>query len=73
MPEEKISVEEALRAYTWGAAYAAFDERVKGTIEAGKLADLAVLSDDILSLDPARISQARVVMTIFDGRVIYRK
>ena len=73
VPEEKISVEEALRAYTWGAAYAAFDERVKGTIEAGKLADLAVLSDDILSLDPARISQARVVMTIFDGRVIYRK
>jgi len=73
VPEEKISVKEALRAYTWGSAYAAFDERLKGTIEPGKLADLAVLSDDILSVDPAKLSQARVVMTVFDGRVIYRR
>lgn len=73
VPEEKISVEEALRAYTWGAAYAAFDEHLKGTIAVGKLADLAVLSDDILSMDPAALNQARVVMTVFDGQVIHRR
>ncbi len=73
VPEEKISVEEALRAYTWGSAYAAFDERIKGTIEVGKLADLAVLSEDILSVDPAQLNRARVVMTVFDGRVVYRR
>jgi hypothetical protein len=59
--------------YTWGSAYAAFDERVKGTVEAGKLADLAVLSEDILSLDPAELNRARVVMTVFDGRVVYKR
>lgn len=73
IPEEKISVQEALRVYTWGSAYAAFDERVKGTVEAGKLADLAVLSEDILSLDPAELNRARVVMTVFDGRVVYKR
>ncbi len=73
VPEQKISVEEALRAYTWGSAYAAFQERIKGSIEAGKLADLAVLSDDILTMEPAALGQARVVMTIFDGQVIYRR
>jgi len=73
VPEEKVSVEEALRAYTYGSAYAAFEERIKGIIEPGKLADLAVLSEDILSIDPAAIRQARVVMTVFDGRVIHRR
>ena len=73
VPAEKISVEEALRAYTWGSAYAAFDERLKGTIETGKLADLAVLSDDLLSMEPLKLSQARVVLTVFDGRVVYRR
>lgn len=72
VPQQKITVEEALRAYTWGSAYAAFDEGIKGAIEAGKLADMVVLSGDVLTMDPAEISQARVVMTIFDGRVIYQ-
>jgi len=73
VPEEKISVEEALRAYTFGSAYVAFEERIKGTIEPGKLADLAVLSEDILSIDPEGILRTRVVMTVFAGRVIYRR
>jgi hypothetical protein len=71
VPEQKISVAEAIRAYTMGSAYASFDEKVKGSIEPGKLADMAVLSHDILTIDPIEIEQARVVMTIFDGRVIY--
>ncbi len=73
VPEQKISVAEAIRAYTWGSAYASFDEANKGTIEPGKLADFAVLSDDILSIDPVEIAKTKVVMTIFDGRVVYER
>ena len=68
-----ISVAEAIKAYTWGSAYASFDEKIKGTIEVGKIADFAVLSDDILTIDPTRIEKTKVVMTIFDGRVIYER
>jgi predicted amidohydrolase YtcJ len=70
IPEQKISVEDAVRAYTVGSAYASFDEKIKGSIEAGKLADLVVLSDDIFSIDPVKIADVKVYMTIFDGRLI---
>jgi hypothetical protein len=73
IPEQKISVPEAIRAYTMGSAYASFDERSKGSIEPGKVADIAVLSMDILSVDPTEIATARVVMTVFDGRIIYER
>lgn len=73
VPEQKISVAEAVRAYTLGSAYASFDEKIKGSIEVGKIADLAVLSDDIFKVDPVRIEQARVTMTVFDGQVIYER
>jgi len=73
VPEQKITVAEAIRAYTWGAAYASFEEGIKGTIEPGKLADLAVLSADILTIDPAAISDTKVVITVFDGKIIYRR
>jgi hypothetical protein len=71
VPEQKISVEEAIKAYTINNAYAAFEENEKGSIEAGKLADLIVLSDDILTIDPIKIKDVKVVMTIFDGKIIY--
>jgi predicted amidohydrolase YtcJ len=71
VPEQKISVEEAVRAYTFGSAYAEFQEDVKGTITAGKLADLVILSRDIFKIDPNEIDKVRVVMTIMDGRVVY--
>ena len=71
IPEQKITVEEAIRAYTMGSAYASFSEKFKGSIESGKLADFAVIGDDILTIDPAAIEKARVVLTVFDGRVIY--
>jgi predicted amidohydrolase YtcJ len=73
VPEQKISVAQAIRAYTLGSAYAAFDERIKGSIQPGKLADLAVLSSDILSIDPAQIPKVQLVMTVFDGKVIFSR
>jgi hypothetical protein len=73
IPEQKITVAEAIRAYTWGSAYASFEDKYKGTIEAGKLADLAVLSSDILTIDPAGIDKVKVVLTVFDGKVIYQR
>ncbi|MEP7273019.1 MAG: amidohydrolase [Acidobacteriota bacterium] len=73
VPEQKITVAEAIRAYTLGSAYASFEEKSKGSIEVGKLADLAVLSEDILRIEPAAIDRVTVTMTIFDGRVIYER
>lgn len=71
VPEQKVTVAEAVRAFTYGSAYASFDETVKGTLEVGKLADLAVLSADIFRIDPVQIEKAKVVLTVFDGKVIY--
>jgi len=73
VPEQKIAVAEAVRAYTMGSAYASFDEKIKGSIEPGKLADLAVLSADIFKINPVEIGKVKVVMTVFDGRVIYER
>src|SRR5215207_9247275 len=70
VPEQKITVEESVRAYTFGSAYAAFAENVKGGITPGKLADFVLLSQDIFAIDPADIEKVRVVMTIVDGRVV---
>lgn len=70
-PEERISVEQAVNAYTQGSAYARFSEDKLGTLEPGKEADLAVLSQDIFSVDPYDISKTRVVMTMAGGRVVF--
>jgi predicted amidohydrolase YtcJ len=71
IPEQKITVQETVRAYTVGSAHAEFAERMKGTITAGKLADLVILSSDIFTIDPKEIEKVRVRMTIVDGRVVY--
>jgi predicted amidohydrolase YtcJ len=73
IPGQKIKVDEAIRAFTLGPAYAAFDEKIKGSIEPGKLADMVVLTDDILHMEPSLLNTAKVEMTIFDGRVIYER
>ena len=70
VPEQKITVAEAVHAYTMGSAYASFEDNIKGSIEPGKLADIVVLSDDIFTIDPVKIADTKVYMTIFDGRVI---
>lgn len=72
-PEQKITVEQALRAYTAGAAFAAFDEKDKGTVEAGKLADLALLDRDLTTIAPETIRDASVTMTIVGGKVVFEK
>ena len=72
-PEQKISVEEAIEAYTINNAYAAFEEREKGSITIGKLADFVVLSDDILSIDPVEIEKVKVEMTIAGGKIVYKR
>jgi len=71
-PEQRLSVEQALRAYTQGSAYAAFEEKVKGTIAPGKLADIVVLSDDLFSIPPEKIREVHVLTTIVGGRVVFR-
>lgn len=71
IPEQKISVEESIRAYTIGSAVAEFQEKEKGTLAPGKLADLVIVSDDIFKIDPKEICKAKVDMTIMDGRVVY--
>ena len=73
VPEQKISVAEAVHAYTVGSAYAAMEDDVKGSLEPGKLADLAVLSKDIFHIDPVEIQNTKVDVTIFDGKVIFER
>lgn len=70
-PEKRITVDDALRLYTVNAAYASFEEKVKGSIEAGKLADLVVLSHDPMTVPSSKIKDIRVETTIVGGRVVY--
>ncbi|MGD0179477.1 MAG: amidohydrolase family protein [Terriglobales bacterium] len=70
-PEQKLTVAEAVEAYTMGSAYAEFQENVKGSIAPGKLADMVMLSDDIFSVDPAKIRDMKVLKTIVGGKVIW--
>ena len=72
-PEQKISVQEAIEAYTINNAYAAFEENEKGSITTGKLADFVVLSDDILTIDPVAIERVQVKMTVVDGKTVYTR
>jgi hypothetical protein len=70
-PEERISMEQALRAYTIDAARAAFDGDVRGSLKPGKLADITVLNQNLLEIQPHRILDTEVLMTIVDGRVVF--
>ncbi len=70
-PEERVSRDEALNMLTKWAAYAAFEEKDKGTLEVGKLADITVLSRDIMKLPKAQIPKTKCVMTVIGGEVAY--
>jgi predicted amidohydrolase YtcJ len=72
-PEEKITMQEAITGYTAKAAYLTREENVKGTLEPGKLADIIVLSDDLLTIDPEKILDVQVLMTIVGGKVVYER
>ncbi|HEY2905003.1 MAG TPA: amidohydrolase [Vicinamibacterales bacterium] len=73
VPEQKISLQQAVAAHTAGSAYAEFQEKEKGTIARGKLADLVILSDDIFSIPPAAIKDAKVQTTIVAGKIVYQR
>lgn len=71
IPKEKITVLQALNAYTKNAAFASFDEQEKGTLEVGKLADFVVLSDNLLKVNPGTIKNIEVLQTYVGGKLIY--
>lgn len=72
VPEQKISLEEALTAYTAGSAYAEFQENEKGKLIRGMLADLVVLDEDIFAIPPAQLKGVKVVLTMTGGKVVYQ-
>ncbi|MBI4902200.1 MAG: amidohydrolase [Acidobacteria bacterium] len=73
IPEQKVSMDTALRGYTTQAAYASFDERTKGRLQPGMLADLLILSQDVFQIPPMDVHKTKVDVTIFDGRVIFNR
>jgi predicted amidohydrolase YtcJ len=73
IPRERLTIEEAITAYTLGSAYAEFMEHEIGSLEQGKLADLVVLNRNLLTVHPADILRARVVYTIVDGKIVYEE
>ena len=73
VPEQKITVEEALRAYTVGSATGSFDEARKGTLARGKLADLVVIDRDLTTIAPESIRDARITMTVVGGRIVFER
>jgi predicted amidohydrolase YtcJ len=73
IPEQKIPVEEALKAYTINAAYASFEENIKGSLEPGKLADFVVLEKDITTIPANEIRDVNVLLTVVGGRTVFKR
>jgi predicted amidohydrolase YtcJ len=73
IPEQKIGVEDALRAYTSDGAYASFDEPIKGSLERGKLADIVLIDHDLTRIPPETIRDAKILKTIVGGKVVYER
>ncbi len=71
LPEERISASQALAMYTINAAYASFEEGIKGSITPGKLADIVLLSDDPTQIPPEQIKDIKVEMTMIGGKVVW--
>lgn len=69
--DQKITVEQALVAYTKNAAYAAFEEDIKGTLEVGKLADFVIISEDLTKVDPVRIRELKILETYVGGKKVF--
>ncbi len=72
-PGQKMTRAQALKSYTLDAAYGAFEEKIKGSISAGKLADFTIYNQDLMTVDEADMLNTEIVMTIFDGEIVYEK
>jgi len=72
VPHERISLEDAIKGYTLGAAYAGRREKTEGSIEPGKVADLIVLSQDLFKIEPSQIANTEVLLTMVGGKVVYQ-
>ncbi|MDH4062907.1 MAG: amidohydrolase [Acidobacteriota bacterium] len=73
VPDERLSLADAINAFTSGGAWASFDDQRKGSLERGMLADIVILSEDLFALPPERLLEAEVVVTVMDGKVVYRR
>ncbi len=73
VPEQKVSVEEALRAYTIGGAYSSFEDTAKGSLVAGKLADLVIIDRNLTKVAPETLGDARVIFTVVGGRIVFER
>ena len=73
MPEQRITVEQALRGYTYEGAYASFEEERKGMLKPGMLADMVLIDRDLTAIPPETIRDAQVLKTIVGGRVVYTR
>ena len=71
--EQRITLLEAIRAYTYDAAYSVYHEKHKGSIEAGKAADIAVVAGDLLTTEPLSIDKQEIYLTMVDGETLYKK
>lgn len=71
VPEQKITLDETIRAYTLGSAYAEFQDAVKGSLESGKLADVVILDRDLYAMDPTTLDQVKVLLTVVDGKIVW--
>ena len=71
VPRERLSLEDAIRAYTLGAAFAGHRERSEGSIQVGKLADLILLDHDLFKIEPTEIGKIEVLFTMVGGKIVY--
>ncbi len=72
-PQEKIALEDCIRAYTSGSAYAEFEEGKKGELKPGEFADFVLLSDDLMKIPAAQYTKTRILLTVVGGRTAYQK
>ena len=72
VPQERISLEDAIKAYTLGAAFAGHREKTEGSLEPGKVADLIVISQDVFKIEPTEIGKTEVLLTMVGGKVVYQ-
>jgi predicted amidohydrolase YtcJ len=72
IPSERISLADAIKGYTLNAAFAGHREKTEGSLEAGKLGDLIVVSQDLFKVDPLKIRETEVLLTMVGGRVVYK-